>query len=75
VTAVDAVVFDLDGVLVDSEHIWDEVREELARERGGHWHKRAQADMIGMSSPERAHQMHPSNARLIASEVVALARA
>ena len=35
---IDAVVFDLDGVLLDSEQLWDEVREELARERGGRWH-------------------------------------
>ena len=49
-TEVEAVVFDLDGVLVDSEHLWDEVREELARERNGRWHDRAQADMMGMSS-------------------------
>ena len=38
-TEIEAVVFDLDGVLVDSEHVWDEVREELARERGGRWHR------------------------------------
>jgi HAD superfamily hydrolase (TIGR01509 family) len=57
-TAIDAVVFDLDGVLVDSEHVWDEVREELARERGGRWHDRAQADMMGMSSPEWSRYMH-----------------
>jgi HAD superfamily hydrolase (TIGR01509 family) len=55
---IDAVVFDLDGVLVDSEHVWDEVREELARERGGRWHERAQADMMGMSSTEWARYMH-----------------
>jgi HAD superfamily hydrolase (TIGR01509 family) len=55
---IEAVVFDLDGVLVDSEHVWDEVREELARERGGHWHERAQADMMGMSSTEWARYMH-----------------
>jgi HAD superfamily hydrolase (TIGR01509 family) len=58
VTAVDAVVFDLDGVLVDSEHVWDEVREALARERGGRWHERAQADMMGMSSTEWSRYMH-----------------
>src|SRR5688572_7781195 len=57
-SAIEAVVFDLDGVLVDSEHMWDEVREELARERGGRWHERAQADMMGMSSPEWSRYMH-----------------
>jgi HAD superfamily hydrolase (TIGR01509 family) len=55
---IEAVVFDLDGVLVDSEHVWDEVREELARERGGRWHARAQADMMGMSSTEWSRYMH-----------------
>jgi HAD superfamily hydrolase (TIGR01509 family) len=57
-TSIDAVVFDLDGVLIDSEHVWDEVREELARERGGRWHDRAQADMMGMSSREWSAYMH-----------------
>jgi len=55
---VEAVVFDLDGVLIDSEHVWDEVREGLARERGGRWHERAQADMMGMSSTEWSRYMH-----------------
>ena len=55
---IEAVVFDLDGVLVDSEHVWDEVREQLVRERGGHWHEGAQADMMGMSSTEWSRYMH-----------------
>src|SRR5689334_14584759 len=57
-TDITAVVFDLDGVLVDSEQVWDDVRENLARERGGRWHDRAQADMMGMSAPEWSRYMH-----------------
>jgi len=55
---IEAVIFDLDGVIVDSEHVWDEVREQLAHERGGRWHARAQADMMGMSSVEWSRYMH-----------------
>ncbi len=52
------VVFDLDGVLVDSEHVWDDVREALAHERGGTWNEGAQRAMMGMSSPEWSRYMH-----------------
>lgn len=55
---IQAVVFDLDGVIADTEQVWDEVRERLVRERGGRWHDRAQADMMGMSSPEWSAYMH-----------------
>jgi HAD superfamily hydrolase (TIGR01509 family) len=55
---ITAVVLDMDGVLIDSEQLWDEVREQLARERGGRWHERAQADMMGMSSTEWSRYMH-----------------
>jgi HAD superfamily hydrolase (TIGR01509 family) len=54
----EAVVFDLDGLLLDTEQVWDEVREALTRERGGRWHDRAQADMMGMSSTEWSAYMH-----------------
>lgn len=55
---IEAVVFDLDGVIVDSEHVWDEVRQDLAEERGGRWHDEASRDMMGMSSPEWSRYMH-----------------
>jgi len=55
---IDAVVFDLDGVILDSEELWDEVREGLARERGGRWSEQAQADMMGMSSTEWSRYLH-----------------
>jgi HAD superfamily hydrolase (TIGR01509 family) len=55
---IEAVVFDLDGVILDTEELWDEVREGLARERNGRWSDRAQADMMGMSSTEWSRYMH-----------------
>jgi HAD superfamily hydrolase (TIGR01509 family) len=55
---IEAVVFDLDGVLLDSEQLWDAAREQLARERGGRWHDSAQRDMMGMSSREWSRYMH-----------------
>ncbi len=57
-STIEAVVFDLDGVIVDSEHVWDAARESLARERGGRWHENAQRDMMGMSSVEWSRYMH-----------------
>jgi HAD superfamily hydrolase (TIGR01509 family) len=55
---IDAVIFDLDGVILDTEELWNEVREGLARERGGRWSGQAQADMMGMSSVEWSGYMH-----------------
>lgn len=48
----------MDGVLLDSEQIWDRVREQYVRELGGRWHDRAQRDMMGMSSREWPRYMH-----------------
>ncbi len=72
---VGAVVFDLDGVIVDSEHVWNEARMRLAEERGGLWHAGAQRAMMGMSSTEWSHYMHevielPDPPEEISAEVV-----
>jgi HAD superfamily hydrolase (TIGR01509 family) len=48
----DAVIFDMDGVLVDSEAVWDDVRKRFVEQSGGRWHDGAQRDMMGMSSTE-----------------------
>ena len=55
---IEAVIFDLDGVLLQSEEVWDAAREQLVRERGGGWHERAQRAMMGMSSREWSRYMH-----------------
>jgi HAD superfamily hydrolase (TIGR01509 family) len=47
-----AVIFDLDGVLLDSEQRWNEAKHELVRDVGGHWREDAPVVMMGMSSPE-----------------------
>jgi HAD superfamily hydrolase (TIGR01509 family) len=47
-----AVIFDLDGVLLDSESAWDTARRELVADHGGSWTDRATRDMLGMSAPE-----------------------
>jgi len=53
-----AVVFDMDGVLVDTEQAWDEVRERLTREWGGRYTPEAQRAMMGMSSAEWSRYLH-----------------
>jgi HAD superfamily hydrolase (TIGR01509 family) len=47
-----AVIFDLDGVLLDSEQRWNAAKRELVRDVGGHWREDAPVVMMGMSSPE-----------------------
>ena len=42
----------MDGVLIDSESVWSDAREQLARENGGRWGPDTQRRMMGMSSPE-----------------------
>ena len=57
-TAIEAVVFDLDGVLIQSEEVWDDVREAFVRERGGRYDAEIQRAMMGMSSPEWSRFLH-----------------
>ena len=49
---ISAVVFDLDGVLVDSEPVWEQVRRRVVAEHGGHWDPDTQDRLMGMSTGE-----------------------
>ena len=70
-----AVVFDMDGVLIQSEEVWDEVREAYVRERGGRYDTEVQRAMMGMSSTEWSRYLHeaaavPDEPEAINAEVV-----
>ncbi len=54
---IEAVVFDLDGVLIDSEPVWEQVRRRVVAELGGTWAPDAQRKIMGMSTPEWARYL------------------
>jgi HAD superfamily hydrolase (TIGR01509 family) len=54
----EAVVFDLDGVLLQSEEVWDAIRERYVREAGGRYDDEVQRAMMGMSAPEWSRYLH-----------------
>ena len=53
-----AVIFDMDGVLMDSEQLWNESKQEVVRDSGGRWREDAPTAMMGMSSLEWSAYMH-----------------
>jgi HAD superfamily hydrolase (TIGR01509 family) len=55
---IEAVVFDMDGVLIHSEEVWDDVREAYVRERGGRYDAEVQRALMGMSSSEWSRYLH-----------------
>jgi HAD superfamily hydrolase (TIGR01509 family) len=56
--APEAVVFDLDGILLDSESVWGEAKRQVTEEAGGHWRPDAIREMMGMSSVEWSRYLH-----------------
>jgi HAD superfamily hydrolase (TIGR01509 family) len=74
---IEAVVFDLDGVILASEEVWDEVRERFVLGRGGRYDAEVQRALMGMSSTEWSRYLHdvagvPDQPEAINDEVVRL---
>jgi HAD superfamily hydrolase (TIGR01509 family) len=73
---IDAVVFDLDGVLIRSEEVWNDVRREFVADVGGEWSERAASELMGSGPTAWPRYMHerlnvPLSPQEIASEVLA----
>jgi HAD superfamily hydrolase (TIGR01509 family) len=71
--SVAAVIFDLDGVLIDSEGLWNQARMEITAENGGRWRPDAQRAMMGMSSVEWSRYMHDALGVGLAPEEISAA--
>jgi HAD superfamily hydrolase (TIGR01509 family) len=74
--ALRGVVFDMDGVLVESEQVWDEVRQSYVEDCGGRWTDSASTDQMGMSTPEWSEYLVqklgvPGPPERVADEVIA----
>jgi len=72
---IEAAIFDLDGLLIHSEEVWDAVREEYVRAHGRPYTADVQRAMMGMSSTEWSRYLHetvgiPDEPEAINAEVV-----
>jgi HAD superfamily hydrolase (TIGR01509 family) len=68
---IHAICFDLDGVLVDTEPIWERVRRRYAEKRGGRWSDDLQARMMGVQTRAWAHELSEATGGQISPESVA----
>jgi HAD superfamily hydrolase (TIGR01509 family) len=75
VNVCDAVIFDMDGIIIDSEEHWERARLAVVAEFGGTYHPDVARDVMGMSPPEWSRYLRdrigiPLDAARIEREIV-----
>ncbi|MFI5491627.1 HAD family hydrolase [Actinoplanes sp. NPDC051859] len=75
VTSIEAVVFDLDGVIIDTEEVWEDVRRGYVAEHGRQFLPDSQTRMMGMSTGEWSRHLSddvgvPRSAEQVAADVL-----
>ncbi|HSS93072.1 MAG TPA: HAD family phosphatase [Candidatus Dormibacteraeota bacterium] len=66
-----AVLFDMDGVLIDSEPVWERVRREFIERRGGQWSTELQKRMMGVSTAVWSEELSEQLAGSLSPSAVA----
>jgi HAD superfamily hydrolase (TIGR01509 family) len=59
--SIDTVIFDLDGIIIETEQLWNRVRRDFAAAHGGHWGEHDQRGVMGANSMEWAVSMRENN--------------
>lgn len=68
---IDTIVFDMDGVIIDTEEVWSNVRHDFAVAHGGHWTPEVdQPKVMGANSMEWARSMSENNGVGLAAEAI-----
>ena len=68
---LEAVFFDMDGLLVDSERLWFDLEGEIMARLGGEWRDEDQADLVGGSLDRTVAFMLDRSGSSVAPSVVA----
>lgn len=59
--SIETVIFDLDGIILETEEVWNAVRRDFARAHGGRWGEHDQPAVMGANSMQWAAYMRESS--------------
>jgi HAD superfamily hydrolase (TIGR01509 family) len=67
---IDTIIFDLDGIIIETEELWNQVRYKFAVTHGGHWGEGDQRLVMGANSMEWAASMRENNGVQLSDQAI-----